>query len=131
NINDVVYAADGLGTITYVSPIVEQVIGFSPCEITGKPILEIVYHEDLPLFLGSFNQTLEGPIEPLEHRIVAKSGEIRWVRNSSRQVFDADQVVGFRGIMADVTANKQVEANLERLATAVEQASDSIFITDT
>ena len=131
NISDVVYAADGLGIITYVSPVVEQIIGFSPSEITGKPILDLVYHEDLPQFLESFNQKPEGAIEPLEHRIIAKSGEIRWVRNSSRQVFDADQVVGFRGIMADVTAHKQVEANLERLATAVEQASDSIFITDT
>jgi two-component system cell cycle sensor histidine kinase/response regulator CckA len=131
NINDVVYATDDLGTITYISPVVEQITGYMPAEMTGRPILEFVYHEDLAQFLESLNQTIQGAIEPLEHRIVAKSGELRWVRNSNRQVFDGEQVVGLRGVMADVTAHKQVEANLERLAAAVEQASDSIFIADT
>ena len=131
NINDIVYAADDHGTITYISPVVELITGYQPSEITGRSIVEFVHPEDLPLFLESFKQTIAGVIEPLEYRIVAKSGEVRWVRSSSRPVFDGERAVGLRGVMADTTEHKRVEAHLERLATAVEQAAESIVITDT
>jgi PAS domain S-box-containing protein len=131
NINDIVYTSDDRGTITYVSPVVELITGYRPSEMTGRSMVEFVHPEDLPPFMESFNETIAGTLEPLEYRIVAKSGDVRWVRSSSRQVFDGGRVVGLRGVIADITERKRVEAHLELLATAVEQAGESILITGT
>jgi PAS domain S-box-containing protein len=130
NINEIVYATDEHGIITYISPVVELVMGCQPSEIVGEAFVEFIHPEDLPMLLESYRRTMAGAIEPLEYRVFAKSGDVRWVRSSSRPVFEGGRVVGLRGVIADITTHKHVEAHLELLATAVEQAAESIVITD-
>jgi two-component system NtrC family sensor kinase len=130
NINDVVFAADENGIVTYVSPVVEVNAGYKPSELIGRPFYEVIYPDDRPMLLKRFKEAIAGEVEPIEYRIVAKAGDVRWVRSSSRAVFAGDRVVGLQGVIADITAHKLVEAHLERLATAVEQAAESIVITD-
>jgi len=36
NINDVIYATDKQGIVTYISPVVESVAGYNPSEIIGR-----------------------------------------------------------------------------------------------
>lgn len=48
NINDVVYSTDREGVITYISPVVEAVTGYSPSEIVGKNFSYFLHKEDLP-----------------------------------------------------------------------------------
>ena len=38
--------------------------------------------------------------------MVAKSGEIRWIRSLSRPVFEGDTFMGVRGVLADVHERK-------------------------
>jgi diguanylate cyclase (GGDEF)-like protein/PAS domain S-box-containing protein len=87
---------------------VEQIAGYSPAEVVGRPIVDFIHPDDLPLF-ESFQTTVSGILERGEFRIITKSGETRWVSISSRPIPDGDRVVGLRAVIADITERKQAE----------------------
>lgn len=114
NINDVIYSTDVAGVITYISPVVQQMLGFKPMEIIGRSFAEFIYEEDLPEIIQRFQSLLDGHVGPSEYRILHKSGEIRWVRTSSRPVKEHGEVIGIRGILSDITEKKFLEEQLKR-----------------
>lgn len=110
NINDVIYAIDDQGVFTYLSPAVETQSGYQPSELIGRKFLEFVYEADRNRIRHAFATTLEGHFEPREYRIVIKSGEIRWIRSSSRTISHGNRVVGLQGVYMDITEKRELEA---------------------
>jgi len=134
NINEVIYAVDTSGLITYVSPVVEQLGGYSPSEIIGRPFIEFIHPDDLLPLMESFQRTVSGNPEPFEYRVLTKSGEVHWVRTFSRPVFAGDRMVGLRAVLMDITDRKQAEQALreseERYRSLIETSPDAITLTD-
>ncbi len=60
----------------------------------------------------AFKALFAGELYPSEYRVVTKSGEPRWVRTSSRLVIEDGKVVGFRGVLVDISEQKRVEVAL-------------------
>jgi diguanylate cyclase (GGDEF)-like protein/PAS domain S-box-containing protein len=116
NMSEVLYALDKDGRITYVSPVVEQLGGYTPSELIGRSFTEFIHPDDLLALVESFQRTVSGNLEPSEFRIFTKSGEIRWVRTSSRPVFEGDRIIGLRAVMMDITERKQAEETIKHLA---------------
>ena len=114
NIDDVIYATDEHGIVTYIAPHIEDVGGYTTSEIIGRSFLEFVHQEDIPSMRDKFEQDISGQAEPHEYRAVTKAGDVRWVRVSSRPFFKKRRVIGLRGVMTDITARKNVEEELER-----------------
>jgi len=114
NINDILYATDEKGIVTYVSPAIESLSGYAPSEIIGRSFFEFLYREDVPYMMEQFQRDASGDTEPHEYRMVTKSGVVRWVRTSSRPFFKGDSVVGLRGILTDITERKQAEGEAKR-----------------
>jgi PAS domain S-box-containing protein/putative nucleotidyltransferase with HDIG domain len=114
NIDDIIYATDEHGTITYIAPRIEDVGGYATSEIIGRPFLEFVHKEDIPYMRDKFEQDLSGRAEPHEYRAVNKAGKVRWVHVSSRPFFKGTRVVGLRGVLTDITSRKHAEEELER-----------------
>jgi PAS domain S-box-containing protein/putative nucleotidyltransferase with HDIG domain len=114
NINDIIYATDEHGIITYIAPRIEAIGGYTASEIIGRPFFDFVHKEDIPYMRDIFRQDISGPVEPHEYRAVTKSGDIRWVRVSSRPFFREGRIVGLRGVMTDITARKHTEEALQR-----------------
>jgi diguanylate cyclase (GGDEF)-like protein len=58
------------------------------------------------------------PFRDLQHRSIARSGQVIWQQVSGMPVRDAQGVLaGFRGTGADITARKQAEERIQVLAT--------------
>jgi diguanylate cyclase (GGDEF)-like protein/PAS domain S-box-containing protein len=117
NINDVFYVLDKQGNITYVSPVVERLSKYKISDLIGKPFIPLVYPDDLPALLESFNRLVSGQLEPWEFRILDKDGRIIWVRTSSRPLYEDGEIVGITALMTDITGRKQMEQKLEEMAT--------------
>ncbi len=132
-INEVIYTVDQKGIVSYVSPSIELLIGYSPSELMGRRIIEFVHQEDLPRLIKNVQSILSGQTVSNEYRILTKSGEIRWVRSSSSPIYMGNQVIGLRGLLMDMTERKQAEAALrsseERYRTLFDTSPDGIVIT--
>jgi len=114
NVNDVIYMLDIDGIVTYISPVVEAVTGFSLKEVVGRPFTDFVYEEDLPLIMKRFQELMSGHLEPTEYRLIDRSGQIRWVRSSSRPIVEDNRVIGLRGVFSDITERKQAIEQIKR-----------------
>jgi PAS domain S-box-containing protein len=114
NITDIIYATDKHGIITYISPVIEAVSGYSISEIIGHSFFDFIYEEDIPHMKEKFQQDISGQTEPHEYRMVTKTGDVRWVRTSSRPFFESDRIVGLRGVLTDITDRKQAEEEIKR-----------------
>lgn len=123
NLNDVIYARDLEGRITYISPVIESLSGYSIAEIIGRSVTDFVYPEDAPGLLASAQRVLAGQSEPSEFRAITKSGALRWARSSSRPILQDNRVVGLQGVITDITERKQAEMQTKALLAVAEDIS--------
>jgi PAS domain S-box-containing protein len=71
------------------------------------------------------------PIIDKEEREDWKDGRVTWVSSTKMPLLDkAGKIIGIMGISRDITERKRAEESLRLLGSAVEQAEDSIQITD-
>ena len=112
NINDVFYTLDSQGNITYVSPVVERLSKYKAGDLIGKPFTSIIYPDDLPYVLQSYNRLISGQLEPSEFRISDKDGKIIFVRTSSHPIYEDGEIVGITALIMDITERKQAEQDL-------------------
>jgi PAS domain S-box-containing protein len=122
NISDVIYACDIQGTITYVSPAVEALLGYSPAEVIGQHFSRFIDSRDLAQVADRFQQYAGGEsLQSREYRTRASSGEVRWTRITSAPIFEGDHVVGVHGVLADVTAQRRMREEREQAAATAER----------
>jgi diguanylate cyclase (GGDEF)-like protein/PAS domain S-box-containing protein len=80
----------------------------------------------MPL-IESFQRTISGQLEPSEYRLKTKDGEYRWVRSSSRPIYDGDRAIGLRGLLVDLTERKQAEEALRAIVEGTAGDTGSEF----
>ncbi len=131
DINDVIYEVDAAGHITYISPAVERAAGCSPSEMIGRSFTDFIHPDDVLFAVEDLQRALAGSPVPSEYRILLKSREVRWIRDHGRPIFEGDRVVGFRGVLTNITERKRMEEALreseERYRHLVEDINDVIF----
>ena len=125
DINDVLFGVDLDGQISYISPVITSLSGYHPDEVIGRSFTEFIYPEDLPALAKSFEHTLAGQLQPSEYRIMTKSGDLCWVRSSSRPIQDDNKTIGLQGLITDITAQKEVESQLRERQQFIEQIADT------
>jgi PAS domain S-box-containing protein len=133
-INDVIYEIDNEGVISYLSPVVRNVLGYEPEEIIGKTFEEFVYAEDRGVVKKRFEHLMEGVEHLTECRVVGKSGELRWIQTLARPTRKGTGVAGARGAFIDITERKRAEQDLheseERFRLAFENANVGVCLVD-
>jgi PAS domain S-box-containing protein len=114
NISDVLYAIDRDGTITYISPVIESVLGYGADELIGKCFLDYVCRQDEVRLISDFTMALEVIGSPREYRFLHKTGETKWCRVSSRPISEGGEKIGIQGVLVDITSSKRLEEQLQR-----------------
>lgn len=127
NINDIIYSTDERGIITYVSPAVEHMAGYSPSELLGRSFEELLPHDERSARIDIFRKALLGePIISKDIRILTKSGETRWVHCSSRLISKNGKPAGLTGVVADITEFKRAECALHENLNFIQRLTDTI-----
>ncbi len=123
-------AGDSLIWDDHVHPL----FGFEPGTLPGsyQHFLDMVHPHDRERVRREFVRSLaDGAKYDSEYRVVGADGTVRTI--ASRGAADRDgrgRAFRMSGVCWDVTERKQAEENLRKLATAVEQSSTSVMITD-
>jgi len=136
NINAAIYSVDENAVTTYISPTFETLFGTDPAELIGKRFADFVHPEDLPASMESLRKVMSASLmEPWECRMVLPgSSQVYWVQGHNRPVCKDGCVVGFQGVLVDITRQKQAEQALElsekKYRTLVEASPDGILSVD-
>ncbi|HEY3295346.1 MAG TPA: PAS domain S-box protein [bacterium] len=127
HIPDVTWTVDERGRLTYISPNVERLTGFTAAEILeSKPDFweERIEPADLDAALQAFQGLAKGrDIYEVEYRFRHKSGEQIWIQSRSVRTFEVNGKQRTDGILSDVTIRKRVEEALHQAARDVERQS--------
>ena len=106
---------------------VDIVTGYSASEYEQDPLLwqQTVFPEDMPAVLRHLEAIRTGaPISVIEHRLVHQSGQIRWVRNTSVASMGPEgKLLGYDGLITDITALKEAEHERDSLVTSLHKIS--------
>ena len=113
NLNEVIYALDIEGRITYISPTLQTFYGFSPEDVLGHHFKKFLNKEEYSRIKENFYKVLQGESTSNEYRIKTKSGEPRWTCTSSRPIVSDNQVIGVQGVLSDITERRRVEDALK------------------
>jgi PAS domain S-box-containing protein len=114
NINETIFVTDLEGIITFISPKIEPILGYSPAEIIGKSFIHFVYPQDLERIKERFQNLISGGGGSNEYRFVDRTGKIIWIRTSSRPAYKNKQISGSMGTIVDITEQKALAAELQQ-----------------
>lgn len=103
-------------------------------EILGKTDYELYTREQADLFNEEEKEVLEDgiSINDVEKIITTRSGKERWVSVSKIPLRDSrGGIIGLVGFFLDVTKEKVTKVEKDLLVTAIDQASETVVITNT
>lgn len=134
-LDEIIFRTDVLGRLTFVNPAWRRITGHPPEQCITSPWWEWA-HPDHRTDLRAYHEEVllddhRGPATPMQFRMVRGDGETRWMEASCNLLPDADgEPRGTVGILRDVTEQRAVADSLRSRITAIEQAGESIVITD-
>jgi PAS domain S-box-containing protein len=109
NINDVIYEITADGTLKYINNATYLISGYHPNELIGKNFFENIYPNDLPLIYKALSKLGNEKYIHVEFRYLAKDGNIKWVRSSTKPILENGIAIGGRGVIIDIHETKTAQ----------------------
>ena len=112
-ISHIIFTTDTEGKLTYVSPVIRKVLGYSPEELTDKHIYFLVPSEQRHLLGEKLKEAQAGNLGPNDFQMLDKSGSIHWGRIVAQPLVVGDKIQGITGLIGDITDLKHIERALQ------------------
>ncbi|MBZ0279890.1 MAG: PAS domain S-box protein [Anaerolineae bacterium] len=106
----------------------QRVTGYEWEEINLSQSLLPIHPDDQHLVTDLMKHTLHGEATDSEHRIITKSGEVRWIHMYRKPIWSEDEkrVVRYYGVAQDITERKRAEEALKQSEERYRQISELI-----
>lgn len=136
NMQDTFYRTDMEGRIIYITPMVNQALGYTPDELLGTKMADLYLEggerEQFLAELQANNGVVRNYTAPLRHR----NGSIVWASTNAHFYCDAEgELAGVEGNSRDITPVKLAEQALQReqqrLLSTLESITDGVISTNT
>ena len=115
---------NGRAVSTTHGPGCLAVTGFAPEDYASDDFLwyRMIHPEDRRIVEDAVARVLSGgAVAPLEHRILHRDGSLRWIRHTIvPHVGPAGELVGYDGLIEDVSERKKAEEELRALSERLE-----------
>jgi diguanylate cyclase (GGDEF)-like protein/PAS domain S-box-containing protein len=130
--SDVVQIMDGSGTITWISPGVQTMLGHHADDLVGQRADVLSHPEDAKRDHALFVELCgePGASRRVESRVLHADGSVRWIDSVLVNRLDDPSVAGVVANYRDITARKAAERDTDRLTDIIEATSDLVAITD-
>lgn len=128
NSSNLITIVEADGSIRYVSPAIQSLLGYRPGQLIGKNMFDFVHPDDVSLVKNDFQSVLQNPTTTLsiEFRVQHKDGSWRYIESTySNLLMDAPVsriVVNTR----DVTERKLAEAALKQSESQLREKAEQL-----
>jgi len=116
----ITWEIDTHGLYTFVSPVVENVLGYRPEELVGKKHFFDLHPAELrDPFKREALKVIESkqPFQNVENSVLTQKGEALWFNTNGLPIFDdRGTLTGYQGSDTDITQRKEAEEQLRALA---------------
>ncbi|UCH82928.1 MAG: PAS domain S-box protein, partial [Candidatus Latescibacterota bacterium] len=112
---DAIYLIDPKGIITYISPAVETILGYTQDEFAGTDFAVHFSDEDLAPAREAFVRNMHGEdVRGVELRIRHKNGDPVVIEVNGTPIRRDGEIVGVQGMARDITRRKLAEEALRQ-----------------
>src|SRR6185503_2924977 len=124
---------DPAGIVRKINAAAEEITGYKRAEVEGTSWFELLVPRDrYPYVWEEFERLMREGVTAggFENPILTKQGDERQIMWRNTTLREADRIVGIIAFGMDVTERRRAEDQQARLSRVVEQATESIMITD-
>jgi len=118
NMSDIIAILDAEGTILYLSPSIERILGYPQDVVMGRRAFDFVHPDDQEQSIQLFNNRIQSatiePPPPSEIRLQHQDGSWRTLEATSKNLLNDPAVEGLVVNARDVTKRKAAEAALQQ-----------------
>ena len=117
--------------LTYISPAVAWVTGYSPEMLIGRPVADLVHPEDAPKLTAAMELIYQGDAEDapsqIEYRAHHRDGRWLWFETRSSVIRDPEtgQPTGALSVAREITARRALEAKLQQRTLEAQAATEA------
>ena len=139
--SDISYAyrvePDGGLIIEWVTGALKRLTGFTREEVQSRGGWEsLIYPEDMSIPLRQLKSLFSNQSKTVEYRITDKNGDIRWMRDFAKPIWDEkeNRLKQIYGAVQEFTEQKEIETALrtshERFVTVLDSIDATIYVAD-
>lgn len=135
SVEDIIYKISYKGFFTFVSPVVEKLLGYTEAEIICKHFTRFVANSHHQVIIDFYAGMLKAGYDSTyyEFPAVAKDGHTVWIGQTVRPIISqSGQVTELVAVARDVTGRKEAERELAGARHAAEEAqrAEKQFLTN-
>jgi PAS domain S-box-containing protein len=131
--SELLFAIDRQATLTYLSPNVARILGYTPCQLLGRSFHALVHGCDLLRLWDDTARSREtgDARQRSEFRMRHKNGSMRWFCTTFSPVPDErGQITGLMGTAHDITPEKTTAEELERMSRCLRETQMQLARTE-
>ncbi|TQQ82957.1 PAS domain S-box protein [Halonotius terrestris] len=123
-ITDLITVIDPDGTLTYVSPSANRLLGYEPAAVTGDRVFEYIHEADHEQVRAAIEAVSAAPdsSRQIELRFERDNGSWCWIEATLRNLVDTEPVGGILIVSRDITDRKEREQRIRDLKQRLELA---------
>jgi len=131
--SDIIWETNIEGKYTYISPQLENLLGYTPQEAIGKSPFDFIVNENIKEIIDNSDSIVKkaSPFSAHVNKYKHRNGHILFFETSGVPVFNASgKLSGYRGISRDITQRYLAEKELHKLSLVVHQSPNTVIITN-
>ncbi|MEJ2694326.1 MAG: PAS domain S-box protein [Candidatus Thiodiazotropha sp.] len=119
--NEGIWVLDAKGKTSFANARMAEMLGYTAEEMQGRPVTDFMFEDEVQDYVEKLNSSFKNVTVPYERKYRRKDGETLWVMVSATGILDEEgKFVGGFGMVSDVTAKRQAEADLRHLNEELE-----------
>jgi PAS domain S-box-containing protein len=126
NASEVIAIYEKEGTIRYISPSVEKILGYTQNDLIGINDKVHVSPEGVDNFEGMFHQVIDNPFESvtIQYEYIKKNGETIWLEATANNLLSDPAIQGIILNSRDITERRRAERE-ERMKSKMQALSEN------